>query len=170
MSRAVCHSLCPSPLQKAGGCKWKLGADHTVFIVHSFTNVQNKNQTIKEKTFKWELLLAASFFPGSSACPGWIMQQSHATVPITEPLFLRCQVSHQQDVALAECGLCLPGWTLILSFCWINTRIPLACPVGRGCPLCLTAEVRLRYVLAEAMSVLIHKILEFQNGLSWKEV
>lgn len=81
------------------GGKWKLGADHTVFIVHSFTNVQNKNQTIKGKTSEQELLLAALFFPGSSACSGWILQQSHATVPITELLFLRYQVSHQQDVA-----------------------------------------------------------------------
>lgn len=81
------------------GGKGKLGADHTVFIVHSFTNVQNKNQTIKGKTSELGLLLAALFFPGSSACSSWILQQSHATVPTTEPLFLRCQVSHQQDVA-----------------------------------------------------------------------
>lgn len=39
----------------------------------------------------------------------------------------------------------------------------------RGCPLCLTAEVRLRHVLTEAMGVLIHRIPEFQNGLSQKE-
>lgn len=80
------------------GGKWELGANHTVFIVHSSTNVQNKNQTIKGKTSEQELLLAALFFPGSSACSGWILQQSHAIVPITESLFLRCQVSHQQDV------------------------------------------------------------------------
>lgn len=37
-------------------------ADHTVFIVHSFTNVQNKNQTIKGKTSEQELLLSDLFF------------------------------------------------------------------------------------------------------------
>lgn len=41
-------------------------ADHTVFIVHSFTNVQNKNQTIKGKTSEQELLLSGLFL---SLCP-----------------------------------------------------------------------------------------------------
>lgn len=101
MSTAALPVSLPVSLTSAEswGGKWKLGANHTLFIVHSFTNVQNNNQTIKGKTSEWKLLLAALFFPGSSACSGWMLQQSHATVPITEPLFLRCQVSHQQDVA-----------------------------------------------------------------------
>lgn len=42
-------SLASAESRGGGGGKWEVEANHTVFIVHSFTNVQNKNQTIKGK-------------------------------------------------------------------------------------------------------------------------
>lgn len=48
-----------------GGGGWS----HSIFIVHSLTNVQTKNQTIKGKTPEWTLRLSAPFSsPESPAC------------------------------------------------------------------------------------------------------
>lgn len=58
--------LCRQPWEKQ-----QVGALHTVFIVHSLTNVQNKSQTIKGETSEQELLMSTLFSsPWSPACSG----------------------------------------------------------------------------------------------------
>ena len=141
--------------------KWEVEADHTVFIVHSFTNVQNKNQTIKGKTSERELWLSALFSsPGSLACSGQTLQQSHATAlhhgAMHSPGFRGSGLATSRMWPDINAGR---TWSVFLwvdfdcFLLWISTETSPA--GGGGSLLCLQAVIRRRNALAEAMSFLI---------------
>lgn len=68
--RCITHGL--SCLRRKPGGRQEVEANHTLFIVHSFTNVQNENQTIKKKNLRG-LLLSAVLMP--RACT-WALHPS----------------------------------------------------------------------------------------------